>query len=176
MLDPSDYAWQNQNDKESPRIFSVAPDNQAWDTVTLAAFIASIQNPGGFGWSVAGSKLCPNGWDASCDCDVIYRPRGGSYAGKDIHMIYVFLSGSEAGTYFKPIDTSDHVATDNTFVMPFADSSATLENAGWVLEGSTIQPVLRTALAPVAGDEVEFIFSRVTSSGDKFTASKKYAL
>lgn len=169
-LDPSAYSWQNQNDKDSPRLISVAPADTSYPQVDLAAFIASVptgQNAG-FGWTYAGSRLCPNGYDANCSISVVIRRALSSTETREIHLEnasdgdenygYLIVEGVEAGT-------------DNTLTI---EASPVTSHQGWYFDvgGNRV----RTDVVPVAGDVVVFAFTRQTAAGDRFTVEKSYTL
>ncbi len=166
-LDPGQYSWQNMNDKESPTLYSVAPDSVGFETVSLAAFLASLRTSenGGFGWTYAGKRLCPNGWDENCSFDVIVE--GPSHSSIDYHYgpntaaaIFGCFSAPTSGT-----------GTENAFSIERHDNAA---NTCWWLD-PTGQPTQGT-YTPVAGDFVVFKFTRTTSTGDTFTVQKRYEL
>lgn len=167
-LDPAQYSWQNENDKESPTLYSVAPDSTSFDTVSLAAFLASIQTSetSGFGWSFAGKRLCPNGWDSNCSFDIVVE--GPSHSSIDYHFGPNDSSETIDGCF--NIDDSGS-ATENTFSVFRSDTSA---NHCWWLD-PTGQPT-QGSYTPVAGDFVVFKFTRTTSTGDTFTVQKRYEL
>lgn len=165
QLDPSAYSWQNQNDTESPKLISVAPASDLYSEVNLASFTAASRLENGFGWTLAGNRLAPNGWDASCKFAVLLK-RG--------DITYHFESNdneeTEAGVFTRDAYSE---ATDNTVGIAWTDGGdPKLSNNAWY------QGTLRTGvlLTPAAGDVVVFQFTRTTASGDTFTVEKSYTL
>ncbi len=165
-LDPGQYSWQNQNDSTAPKLYSVAPDSTLYDVVSLASFLASLDHQSGFGWTFAGSRLCPNGWDSNCHFEVVVE--GPSHSSIDYHFE---SRPGEVGfnASFAPPDNGS--GTENAFTV-----SPTLgDSTGcWWLD-PTGQPTVGE-YTPVAGDFVVFKFTRTTSTGDTFTVQKRYEL
>lgn len=174
-LDASSYSWQNQNDKDSPRLISVAPASDDYAEVSLASFIASIGDAG-FGWTYAGQRLCPNGWDANCSFKVLFRPRVSPVQGvKDFHFEFSTATDVEYCGLF------DHVAadraTDNALVLSrsVVPGGAPLDPC-WYFNAAGAAISYPDPLAPASGDELVFQFTRTTSLGDTFTVEKVYTL
>lgn len=164
-LDPGQYSWQNQNDSTSPRLYSVAPSNMSYDVVSLASFLASINGVDGFGWTYAGTRLCPNGWDANCSFEVIVE--GPSHSSIDYH----FENGGEGftGSFKAPGEGS---GAENAFTID--PQALGTDNACWWLNPQGAKTA--GTYTPVAGDFVVFKFTRTTSTGDTFTVQKRYEL
>lgn len=174
MLDASDYSWQNQNDKESPRLISAAPVSQSYATADLAAFLASTTSPY-FGWSLAGDRIAPNGnsdfGTGNIRFAVIVR-RVVDGVATDYHFEKTDYSPLEvSGTFGLFTHTLSDDATDNVFVLS-VDSPEL--SAAWYIEDG--QATAATDFAPVSGDTLIFQYQRVTSTGDKFLVEKPYAL
>lgn len=174
-LDPSAYSWQNQNDTESPRLVSVAPVSDSFAEVSLASFIASIGETG-FGWTYAGQRLCPNGWDANCSFKVLLRPRVSPVEGvKEFHFEYSGETDvSNSGLFTHA--TGDR-ATDNALVLSrmVVESGEVLDPC-WYINSSGTAVSYSDGIEPQSGDELVFQFTRQTSAGDTFTVEKKYTL
>lgn len=168
-LDARDYAWQNVNDKDSPRLISFAAVSDLYSEPTAAAFNAAIKSDSpadisaAFGWTVAGQRLCPNGWDPSCSFKLVLR-----HGGVDYHFEKNMTV--TAGVFEHNPETE---ASDNVFLI---DPTAGRMNAkAWYMVGQT--PAAAPAdLAAVAGDLLTLFFTRTTGSGDTFTVQKAYLL
>lgn len=175
-LDASDYSWQNQNDTESPRLVSVAPASDDYATVTREAFMAALGIGGGapFGWTYAGDRLCPNGWDANCSFSIrVLCP--GTPDPKDLHFERK-ENPAMAGEFFGLFaHSSGDEATNNTVAI----GTQTADNPAWYLDGDgNVHSVESNELPALlaAASEVRFFMSRTTGSGDTFTVEKKYPL
>lgn len=170
-LDPSKYSWQNENDKESPKIISAAPLTETYAELNLASFGASLGRfdstaeafVDGFGWSLAGSRLCPNGFDASCKIAVLAR-RG------QVEFHLEKDNDTNVGGLFGI--TGDSTQTDNVLDVLFDPDTGVSHNA-WKLSG---EQRVSADYTPVSGDVVVFQFTRTTASGDTFTVEKSYTL
>lgn len=175
-LDPSQYSWQNQNDKDSPKIISVAPASDVFAEVSLESFAAAIgENP--FGWTYAGTRLCPNGWDANCAFAVSLKLKTPlTQQGLTIDTLY-FHHNSDAGGNGSGLFT--HVAadkaTDNTLALS-ALSLTENQTVAWFLPDPTSPTPFESDYDPQAGDVLTFSFTRATASGDTFTVEKSYTL
>lgn len=175
-LNADDYAWQNQNDKESPRIISIAPVSDDYDVLDYESFVAGYgmaTGSNGFGWNIAGSRLCPSGWDpATCQIDVLYRPVDGS---APIHLIRRAGEPDEAWGH---LVVSGNDASDNLIPLAFnasADAAASSVLAGWTEdELGSAQGVASFEIE--VGGVVEFRFTRTTGSGDTFEVVKTVSL
>lgn len=182
-LDPSSYSWQNQNDKESPRLISVAPISDVYSEITLASFIASLGTAStpAFGYTYAGNRLCPNGWDSNCDFSVSLRLANPitvpttQVVVSELFYSYNDQAGGEGAGVFT------HVAADR------ASDNALVVSARTLTEGDVIAWYINPddpdtpvafdgSYTPVAGDVAVFTFTRTTSTGDKFTVEKSYTL
>lgn len=164
-LDPGQYSWQNQNDSTAPKLYSVAPDSTVYDVVSLASFLDSLDNGDGFGWTFAGSRLCPNGWDSNCSFEVVVE--GPTH--NDINYHFESAGAGFAASFAPP---SEGTGTENAFsVSPV--NGATSRACWWLNPQGE-----KTAgtYTPVAGDFVVFKFTRTTSTGDTFTVQKRYEL
>lgn len=168
-LNAGDYSWQNQNDTESPRLISAAPRSDDFSTVDLASFLASI-SANGFGWTYAGSRLCPNGFDANCGVEVIFRPRVSPVEGVTDFYLTRNPVGSAVAGYFE--HDSSQPSTDNSLSLRFAHDTGDV--AAWYNLNETV--VGLNTITPVSGDELIFVFTRTTSLGDTFTVEKAYTL
>lgn len=178
-LDPSAYSWQNQNDKESPRLISVAPVSALFDSVTRESLIASLADGGsGFGWTYAGNRLCPNGWrDSSFSVLLPYEQDGNMI---DVHLELYRDGDNVFGSY----DHGDaDRATDNVvaFSRFVAAQGQSLQGKAWYpSEDASLPP------NPLADEDltallqtvpyVKFLFTRQTAAGDSFTVEKTYTL
>lgn len=164
-IDPGQYSWQNENDSTAPKLYSVAPASADFDVVSLASFLASLSPTDGFGWTFAGSRLCPNGWDSNCSFEVVVE--GPSHSTIDYH----FENGGQgfAGSFNSPVDG---MGTENSFEIASGSFEA-LGSCWWLNPAGE-----KTAgtYTPVAGDFVVFKFTRTTSTGDTFTVQKRYEL
>lgn len=175
------FAWQNQNDTLSPIIRSVAPISQEYSDVGLASFAASIDSGEGFGWTLAGSRLAPNGWDASCSFEVtLARPNGFLGLGEDTLLHFeraiVTEQGLENPTAGCFVHGSGDEATDNAIALAWGAPDTT---SPWYIQHDSQADVKRayeTALTPLAGDVLTFKFTRTVASGDTFTVEKSYTL
>lgn len=167
---PADsFSWQNQNDTEAPKIISVAPVSDRFQTVDLASVRAGIQSATGFSWTLAGTRLAPNGWDAqTCSYQIVIKPAGAGLP-DELHFEYKSATGGGYGIYTQPAQDE---ATDNTVALPFdAESSAQC----WYMDGET-PTAYDGSYLPVAGDEIVFRLTRTVGSGDTFTVEKAYTL
>ena len=170
-LDPSKYSWQNVNDKESPKIISAAPLSDSYAEFNLVSFSASLGRfdsgeeifVDGFGWSLAGSRLCPNGFDSTCKFAVLAR-RGAD----EFHLENDFVESS--GGLF--VVDGDSTQTDNVLDIRFDPATGITKNA-WKFSG---EQRVGVSYVPAAGDVVVFQFTRTTASGDTFTVEKFYTL
>lgn len=175
-LDPSDYSWQNQNDTESPRLVSVAPASDDYATVTRESFLASLGIGGGTpsGWTYAGDRLCPNGWDANCSFSIRVLVPGEPDV-LDLHFERKENPEMAGEFYGLFAHNAGDEATNNTVAIgtAAADAPAWYADGDGALHGVTLQD-LATHLA--AASEVRFFMSRTTGSGDTFTVEKKYTL
>lgn len=179
-LDPTQYSWQNQNDKDGPRLISVAPDSETYPEVNLQAFIASLNGfaeTGGFGWTYAGNRLCPNGFDSTCDLDVVldyktpYQVDG--YTVKLLHLGFKQINDEETAGIFRY--ASGDPATDNT--LKVARSNPATNAAAWIIVDGGFLPLSSDSVhTPSAGDVVRFIFSRTLGTGEAYTVEKSYTL
>lgn len=169
-LDAGDYAWQNQNDKDSPRLISVAPADSSFPQVDLAAFIASVPagQSAGFGWTYAGSRLCPNGYDANCSFSIVLRRAISATEIRDIHLEESSVGGETYG-YLTVLGVDP--GTDNTLTI---SAGPVTDNQGWYIDASGNR--VRTDVVPVSGDIAVFSFTRKTAAGDTFTVEKSYTL
>lgn len=169
---PADtYAWQNQNDTLQPRLISVAPADTHYDTINLASARVGLAVNTGFGWSYAGSRLCPNGWDQNCKFavtleqgDTVYHFEQASDC-KD-------ASGQEvgiAGNIMSPVGADS--ATDNVVNLGFDGTNPQC----WYFNGAN-KIVYDGEILPLAGDILTFSFTRTVGSGDTFTVEKSYTL
>lgn len=170
-LDPSMYSWQNQNDKESPKILSVAPASSLYDDVTLASLIASLDATHGFGFTYAGTRLCPNGWDANCSFQIVLIRPNGTLNPIEYHL-EVNPDASNAGSFEHK--QSDE-ATDNVLaVSPFRPGAGLDWDNAWFINSSGI--IEGIDVTPQSGDQVQFRFKRVVSTGDEFVVTRGFFL
>lgn len=175
-LDASDYSWQNQNDTESPRLVSVAPASDDYATVTRESFLAALGIGGGnpFGWTYAGDRLCPNGWDANCSFSIrVLSP--GTPDNIDLHFERKenpSMQGEFAGLF-------NHAAGDEATNNTLAIGTLAADAPAWYLNGDGDFVVVGSTNLPdllATASEVRFLMSRTTGSGDTFTVEKKYTL
>lgn len=173
-LDPSNYAWQNQNDSTSPRLISVAPAKDGLAEVTLGTFTAAIGGETGFGWTFAGSRLCPNGYDSSCAVAVLLKRSDPSLPVLHFEAYALDGTSAEAGRFAY---LSGDEASDNTLkvghVYLYDGNPA---DVAWYIPDGETDPVTIPNYTPVAGDVVTFQFTRTTATGDTFTVEKSYTL
>lgn len=182
---PADtFSWQNQNDTLSPVIRSVAPISPDYSAVDLVSFQASIDSGEGFGWTLAGTRLAPNGWDASCSFEVVlFRPDGGFPGlGEDDYLHFERAMVAEVGVP-DPVSAGCFVhgagdeATDNAIALAWgAPDSA----SAWYFTrdsgGTEVKRPYENDLVLQAGDVLTYKFTRTVASGDTFTAEKSYTL
>lgn len=168
-LDASDYAWQNQNDKESPRLISVAPFDPTFSEVSLASFLASLANPG-FGWTYAGRQLCPNGYDANCSFGIRVKLATPTAEYDEVHY-----ETDRGGTYGSFAYASGDAASDNTLRVS-RNFSESLNAACWYIDDEGFATPLVDEFTPQAGDTLIFSFTRTLGTGDTFTVEKSYTL
>lgn len=171
-LNASDYSWQNQNDIEAPRLVSIAPTDERFTEVNLASVLASLTD-GGKGWSFAGTRLCPNGYDANCAFEIIWDHRIQGESGfQEVHL-EKYLDG-EINSGFQVHAEGDE-ASDNVLVTSHFNYG--LDHfIGWYLNAAG-QPVeWDSAVRPVAGERIRFVFRRTLSNGETYTAEKAYTL
>lgn len=164
-IDPGQYSWQNQNDSTAPKLYSVAPDSNVYDVVSLASFLDSLDNGDGFGWTFAGSRLCPNGWDSNCSFEVVVE--GPTH--NDINYHFESAGAGFAASFAPP---SEGTGTENAFSVSAVNGATPC--ACWWLNPQGEKTA--GTYAPVAGDFVVFKFTRTTSTGDTFTVQKRYEL
>lgn len=171
QLDPSQYAWQNVNDKESPKIISVAAISELYSEPTAAAFNAAINSEdpsllqAAFGWSVAGSRLCPNGWDSSCKFELVLQK------GNAFYHYELATSGGTGYGLFAHTDADE--ASDNVFTV--SPSAGRVDAKAWYMVGDTVTAA-PTDLVAASGDVLTLYFTRTTGSGDTFKVGKGYLL
>lgn len=171
-LDPSKYSWQNQNDGTSPRLISVAPAKDGLVEVNLATFTAALDAATGFGWTYAGSRLCPNGYDANCSFAVLLRRSDPTLPVLHFEQFDIPLLGT-SGAF---LHGADDEASDNTLKLSRDIQEPGAENAvAWYQDAAGEYQILQT-VTPAAGDVVVFQFTRTTSTGDTFTVEKSYTL
>lgn len=178
-LDPSAYSWQNQNDKDSPRIISVAPVSALFDSVTRESLIASLADGGsGFGWTYAGNRLCPNGWSDSAFFIVLPYEVDGQTV--EVHLEY-YRDGNNYYGSFTHGDTDR--ATDNVVVFSRytpAEGVAFNGKAWYFAEDTSLPPTAleEAELAALlqSAPYVKFVFQRRTAMGDDFLVEKQYTL
>lgn len=170
------FSWQNQNDTLSPEIRSVAPISETFNEVNLYSVRASIAAGTGFGWTLSGNRLAPNGWDESCDFEVVIKPAPGHFQpGVDeIHFERAELDSPVGGNDFAGFikRNSGDEATDNTIALGY-DSADTAQC--WFNMSDTKVGYDGT-YQPEGGDVIVFRFTRTVSSGDKFTVEKAFTL
>lgn len=162
------FSWQNQNDTLSPEIRSVAPVSDRFSEVNLASVIAGIQQATGFGWTLAGSRLAPNGWDESCKFEVVIQPKAAGLP-DELHFEYKSVPSGGFGIYHH-ISTDE--ATDNAVALSFDPESG---SQCWYMEGDT-PTAYDGAYLPLEGDKIVFRLTRTVGSGDTFTVEKSYTL
>lgn len=184
-LDPSQYSWQNQNDVESPRLISVAPLSDDYSEVTLESLRAALGSgaTAAFGWTYAGNRLCPNGWDNNCSFSVILKPKtpvADPLTPSRLIDAFHLDFNPEAGGYgsgpFAHLSTDD--ASDNIVVFsPYVPAGDPIESKFWYfdVDGAPVAYV-GSSYTPVAGDVLIFVFTRTTANGDTFTVEKAYTL
>lgn len=166
-LDASDYSWQNVNDTESPRIQSVAPVSPLFSEVNLDCFLASLQANNGFGYTLAGSRLAPNGWDASCVFYVTLERDGIVYHYDERNVMY---DGEQTACGSFGHGAGDE-ATSNSIYLSRVPGSFPC----WIIVGETptVPDVVPT---PQAGDKLTFFFARTLADGNTRTTSKTFVL
>lgn len=168
-LNASDYSWQNQNDVLSPRIMSVAPISDQYSDVNFQSFFNSIafDVPGtaAFGWTFAGTRLCPNGWDANCKFEVLMLKNGTTYH-------FEKAPNQVNAGVFTHSQTDD--ASDNAIVIsPYAHGAGLDVSKGWYYDGDAIR---EDAPAPTGGEEVIFRFTRTLPNGEVYSTEKKFVI
>lgn len=165
---PADsFSWQNQNDTESPRIVSVAPDSDRFSTVDLASVRAGIAAATGFGWTLAGTRLCPNGWDEACSFQVLLKQGDTEY-----HLERATLGLDTLCGYILRKDGKE--ATDNAVLLSFDTQNVSAQ--AWYYDAQGYMQGYDGEILPIAGDTITFRFTRTTGSGDTFTVEKAYIL
>lgn len=166
-LDASDYSWQNVNDVESPRIQSVAPASALFSEVDLACFIASITTATAFGYTLAGSRLAPNGWDESCVFYVTLQRDGVDYHYEQKSFMH---DGEMTSCGMFAHGVGDE-ATSNSIYL----SSSPGVFPCWIIQGET--PVVpENVPTPQAGDKLTFFFARTLADGNTRTTAKTFVL
>lgn len=172
------FSWQNQNDTTAPKIVSAAPDSPTYPEITLAAVQAGIAAATGFGWTLAGTRLCPNGWDASCKFEVVLKQGEDEYHLEHADVVYSEEEGhytEEEGGYIRHVSGDE--ATENALYLSFATGSSTRQAWTWgTKDGQPAKIAYDGEVLPIAGDQFIFRFTRTTGSGDTFTAEKAYTL
>lgn len=168
-LDPSSYSWQNQNDKASPRLISVAPFDPTFSEVSLASFLASLANPG-FGWTYAGSQLCPNGFDANCAFGIRVKLATPTARFAEVHYE---KGGSDYGSFTY---AAGDAASDNTLRISRFITDPAQPTCWYVADDGAIEPLEPIDFTPTAGDTLIFSFTRTLGTGDTFTVEKSYTL
>ena len=171
------YSWQNQNDTTAPKILSVAPVSDFYSEITLAAVQAGIAAATGFGWTMAGTRLCPSGWDSSCKFEVILKQGDVQY-----HLEHADDVMEEDGSdwvtkaYGYIFHDSGDEATENAIALSFNPSQDGQTWTWGTLEGQPAKIAYDGEVLPIGGDEFIFRFTRTTGSGDTFTVEKSYML
>lgn len=171
------YSWRNQNDTLSPRIISVAPDSDRFSEVTLASVRAGIAAATGFGWTLAGSRLAPSGWDeTTCRVQVLFH---NAQAATDARDGFFHLENYGVWGYLEHREAD--VATDNAIDIGFytmkSDGETGIEKQAWYYDVDTGEETAYDGeLLPLAGDTIVFRFTRTVGSGDTFTIDKTYVL
>lgn len=168
-VDASKFAWQNQNDKESPRLISVAPFDPTFSEVSLASFLASLANPG-FGWTYAGSQLCPNGYDANCAFGIRVKLATPTARFDEVHYE---KGGSDYGSFTY---AAGDASTDNTLRVSRFITDPAQPTCWYVADDGAIEPLEPIDFTPTAGDTLIFSFTRTLGTGDTFTVEKSYIL
>ena len=169
---PADsFSWQNQNDTEAPRIVSVAPDSDRFSTVDLATVRAGIAAATGFGWTLAGTRLCPNGWDESCKFEVVLKQGNTEYHLERSDQVLDDQDAQVTAGYIRRIDGKE--ATDNAVLLSFDSDN---DGQAWSFEANGVRRMYEGEVLPIAGDTIAFRFTRTTGSGDTFTVEKAYTL
>lgn len=178
-IDSDTFSWQNQNDTLSPEIRSVAPQSDVFSEVNLASVRAGIAAATAFGWTYAGTRLAPNGWDSSCKVEVLIKPRVSPVTGVDTLHFEHIDSAVDVGTTdvrhagFFGYD-GDGEATDNTLaIMPNVYSPA---RQYWWYDADGQATTQEGEYLPLSGDQIIFRLTRTVGSGDTFTAEKAYTL
>lgn len=170
-LDPSNYAWQNENDGESPRLISVAPTDPSFDGVSIASWQAALTAAANaIVWTYAGSRLAPNGFEASLAVDVVLTKRvnptenPGPY-----HFGFNSNQGDMVGT-FGLLEDSEYSSN----VVTFGKLSGSTAPA-W-REGASGAVVPVQSVEAETGDILTFSFTRTLANGDTVTVQKAYTL
>lgn len=166
-LDASDYSWQNVNDTESPRIQSVAPVSSLFSEVNLACFLASIDMSQAFGYTLAGSRLAPNGWDESCRFYVTLEHDGVDYHYEERSVMH---EGEETTCGIFSHGSGDEATSNSIYLSPQAGVYPC-----WYLNGET-PAVPATIPTPQAGDKLTFFFARALADGNVRTTAKTFVL
>lgn len=176
------FAWQNQNDTLSPILRSVAPKSDRFSEVNLASVRAGVAAATGFGWTLAGTRLAPNGWEQTMSFKVLFRPLA-PYAGnvtggvRELHLEFSSnVGGANAGAGFL-YRTQDAEATDNAVALDFRtviDQDDLLQC--WYINDENEAEAYDGEISPVAGDIIVFQLTRTVGSGDTFTVEKSYTL
>lgn len=165
---PADtFAWQNQNDTLQPRIISVAPGSDSFSAVDLASARAGLAVATGFGWTLAGNRLAPNGWDESCKFQVVLKQGDTEYHFERADVTDLEGNPGVAGNL---MHGSSDEATDNAVYLSFDGTNPQC----WTYDGGPRQ--YDGEILPLAGDQLIFRFTRTVGSGDTFTVEKAYTL
>lgn len=173
------FSWQNQNDTTAPKIISVAPDSDTYSEINLTSVNVGIQGVGGFGWTMAGTRLCPNGWDQSCKFEVILKQGDDEYHLERANAWHE-ESATETEDPFGYITHADgDEATENAIYLSHGTTGSV--GMAWKYDHWGTQPGLVPVgydgeLRALPGDQFIFRFTRTTGSGDTFTVEKVYTL
>lgn len=170
-LNASDYAWQNMNDGEAPRLISVAPTNPAFDGVSLASWQAALTaTAGDITWSYAGSRLAPNGHEESLAIDVVLNKRVNPTENPGPYHFGHNSNGGDILGVFSLLEDSEYSSN----VVTFGKQSGYTAPAWRVAADGTIVPV--QSVEAESGDILTFSFTRTLANGDTVTVEKSYTL
>lgn len=169
---PADaFSWQNQNDDESPRLLSVALRSESYVVDLASGFNAAANVSTGFGFTFAGTRLCPNGWQADVTNFYVKLVRGSNVWRFD-NQGKTDTAGDACGVF--EFLTDQGVATANA--VEFSKGPNNISNA-W-LEGSETEAGAVTSdnITVSAGETIIYGFSRVLPNGETYTSEKRIQL
>lgn len=170
-IDKADFSFSNTNDSTAPKILSAALDYDGFDGWSAEGIFESPET-GQVAFkgplSLAGDRLCPNGWTADCKLTAgVYR------RGELIGYIHGATdgSGNPCGLLSQGAPT---ISASNSIVV--GQRIVIEENQCWL--DDPIQGIVSITWHPMADDEIRFEFKRTLTdgSGTEVEATKTVTL
>lgn len=172
------FSWQNQNDNSGPRLLSVAPANTSYTEFTVAMMAASLSDDGGFGFTLAGSSLAPNGWDANCAFELMVKRTDTTrllVPGVDEYYLN-HITNAKSGGDTVPAGYYAHDSGDATDNVVDIQNKEGYELQNWWYYVGTVPTASAVPYEPVAGDILTFRMKRLLGTGEWAVSEKQYTL